>query len=424
MRFITDFHIHSKYSRATSKQMDIENLNQWGQVKGINVIGTGDFTHPAWFAELQEKLEPAENGLFKIKDKYAKQANLNIPASCKSDMRFLLSAEISSIYKKNGKVRKMHNLVFAPSFEFAGRLNMQLDRIGNIRSDGRPILGLDAKNLLKMTLDISEDMMFVPAHAWTPHFSVFGSNSGFDTLEEAFEELTPYIYALETGLSSDPPMNWRLSQIENLALISNSDAHSPKKLGREANVFNAELNYFEIMQAIKDNDLKKFEYTIEFYPEEGKYHLDGHRDCGVCMLPEETKLNNYLCPKCGKKLTVGVLHRVDDLADHSHGYQPKNARPFKSIVPLAEMIAEIKQKGPQTKATETAYFDLINNLGNEFKILLDVPIKEIEKYSLPLLAEAIEKMRKGDICIHGGYDGEFGVVKIFKDKLEDQQKLC
>ncbi len=428
MSFIADLHIHSKYSRATSKEMNVVSLTKWGQIKGINLIGTGDFTHPRWFEEMEEKLEPAEPGLFKLKDKYEKEIQKEVPSSCVSPMRFILSSEISSIYKKNDKVRKIHNLIYAPSFKEAGKLNAELGKIGNIVSDGRPILGLDAKKLLEIMLSISEEMMFIPAHAWTPHFSVFGSKSGFDTLEEAFEELTPYIYALETGLSSDPLMNWRLSQIENLTFISNSDAHSPRKLGREANIFDTELSYFAIMDAIKKNDLEKFPATIEFFPEEGKYHLDGHRNCNVCMTPAETKKNNYLCPKCGKPLTVGVLHRVDDLADHPEGYKPKKARPFHSIVPLVDIISELEKVGPQSKKVEKIYFDLINNLGNEFKILLDVPIQEIQKYSSPIMAEAIQRMRDGHIVLHGGYDGEFGVVKIFSDdeklKITGQQKLC
>jgi len=257
MQFIADFHIHSHYSRATSKEMDIVSLAKWGQLKGINVIGTGDFTHPRWFEELYEKLEPAEEGLFKLKDKYAEQIQTQIPKSCQNEIRFVLTAEISSIYKKNGKVRKIHNVIVAPKFEYVAKISAELNKIGNLKSDGRPILGLDAKKLLKIMLDVSEECLFIPAHIWTPHFSVFGSMSGFDTLKEAFEELTPYIYALETGLSSDPAMNFRLSQINNLALVSNSDAHSPQKLGREANVFNTDLNYKSIYTAIKNNDLGK-----------------------------------------------------------------------------------------------------------------------------------------------------------------------
>ncbi|OGJ50452.1 DNA helicase UvrD [Candidatus Peregrinibacteria bacterium RIFOXYB2_FULL_32_7] len=420
MQFIADFHIHSHYSRATSKEMDIVSLAKWGQLKGINVIGTGDFTHPRWFEELYEKLEPAEEGLFKLKDKYAEQIQTQIPKSCQNEIRFVLTAEISSIYKKNGKVRKIHNVIVAPKFEYVAKISAELNKIGNLKSDGRPILGLDAKKLLKIMLDVSEECLFIPAHIWTPHFSVFGSMSGFDTLKEAFEELTPYIYALETGLSSDPAMNFRLSQINNLALVSNSDAHSPQKLGREANVFNTDLNYKSIYTAIKNNDLEKFIATIEFFPEEGKYHFDGHRNCQMRLSPKETIKNNYLCPKCGKKVTIGVAHRVEDLADKKENFKPRKARPFKSIIPLPEIIAEALKVGPNSKKVAIIYQNMLNALGNEFSILLKKEIFDIEKVATPLIAEGIRKMRAGDIQIKAGYDGEFGTVKIFKD--EDREK--
>ena len=420
MQFIADFHIHSHYSRATSKEMDIVSLAKWGQLKGINVIGTGDFTHPRWFEELYEKLEPAEEGLFKLKDKYAEQIQTQIPKSCQNEIRFVLTAEISSIYKKNGKVRKIHNVIVAPKFEYVAKISAELNKIGNLKSDGRPILGLDAKKLLKIMLDVSEECLFIPAHIWTPHFSVFGSMSGFDTLKEAFEELTPYIYALETGLSSDPAMNFRLSQINNLALVSNSDAHSPQKLGREANVFNTDLNYKSIYTAIKNNDLEKFIATVEFFPEEGKYHFDGHRNCQMRLSPKETIKNNYLCPKCGKKVTIGVAHRVEDLADKKENFKPRKARPFKSIIPLPEIIAEALKVGPNSKKVAIIYQNMLNALGNEFSILLKKEIFDIEKVATPLIAEGIRKMRAGDIQIKAGYDGEFGTVKIFKD--EDREK--
>lgn len=410
MRFIVDFHVHSHYSRATSKEMNIVSLTKWGQLKGIHVIGTGDFTHPRWFEELQEKLEPAEAGLFRLKPQYGDEIQSQVYASCRNPMRFLLTVEISMIYKKNGRVRKMHALVFAPSFEAAGRLNAELQKIGNLKADGRPILGLDAKKLLEIILAISPDCLFVPAHAWTPHFSVFGSQSGFDTLEEAFEELTPYVYALETGLSSDPTMNARLSQLHRLPFISNSDAHSAGKLGREANIFNTDYSYFSMMEALKTNDLKAFESTIEFFPEEGKYHLDGHRTCQVRMEPAETKRRKGLCPKCGKKVTIGVLHRVDDLADTTG----KKVRPFRSIIPLPEIIGEVEEFGVSSKRVQTTYHHLLSNLGDEFKILLEVPLGDIEKCTSSLLAEAVRRMRAGEVHIQGGYDGEYGTIKIFE----------
>jgi uncharacterized protein (TIGR00375 family) len=310
----------------------------------------------------------------------------------------------------------MHVILMMPSFEAAGRMNAELQKIGNLKSDGRPILGLDAKKLLEIMLRVAPEGLFIPAHAWTPHFSVFGSQSGFDSLEEAFEELTPHIYALETGLSSDPAMNGRWSALDHLALLSNSDAHSAQKLGREANVFNTELSYDAIRNAICTNDKTAFESTIEFFPEEGKYHLDGHRDCGVRLDPEESKKHALLCPKCGKKVTVGVLHRVNTLADRPVGEGPHDKRPFRSIIPLPEIISEVEQTGVQSKKVNTIYHQLLQNLGDEFSILLKVPLSEVEKVSSPLLAEGLRRVREGKVHIAGGYDGEFGTIKIFEEE--------
>jgi uncharacterized protein (TIGR00375 family) len=415
MRFIADFHIHSHYSRATSKEMNLEGLAKWSQLKGINVVGTGDFTHPRWFGELQHKLEPAEPGLFRLKKQYEDKVQEEVFKNCRSPARFLLTVEISTIYKKHDRVRKVHSLVLVPSFKEATDINTKLSRIGNLSSDGRPILGLDTKELLKIVLETSPDCMLIPAHAWTPHFAVFGSQSGFDSLEEAFEELTPHIYAIETGLSSDPAMNWRLSALDSVALVSNSDAHSPGKLGREANIFDTEMSYFAITDALKKNDKKAFQYTIEFFPEEGKYHLDGHRPCGVRLEPEETRKHNMLCPACGRAVTVGVLFRVDKLADRPRGIRPEGARPFYSIVPLPEIIAEVEEVGPASKAVEARYVNLLSELGNEFSILLDIPIPDIERHSTRLIAEAVDRMRQGKVHIAPGYDGEYGTIKIFDD---------
>src|SRR4030043_1024 len=307
MRFFADLHIHSRYSRATSSKMSLESLWEWAQLKGITVIGTGDFTHPKWFQELKDKLEPLGNNLFKLKDNL--QSNF-IPVTCRSDVYFMLTAEISSIYSKKGRTRKIHNLIFAPDFSTAARINAFLSKIGNLSSDGRPILGFYAKQLLKMVIDVSSDSMVVPAHAWTPHFSVFGSESGFDSLKECFEELTPHIHSIETGLSSDPPMNWRLSALDRITLISNSDAHSPSKIGREANAFACALEYKEIARVIKEKDPTGLLFTVEFFPEEGKYHYDGHRMCNVLYTPEESKAHKNICPVCNRQLTVGVRHRV------------------------------------------------------------------------------------------------------------------
>lgn len=407
MQFVADFHIHSKYSRATSKDMDLESLEKWANIKGITVLGTGDFTHPEWFRELKEKLEPAEAGLFKLK-------NIDSPT------RFILTVEISCIYSKKDKVRKIHLLIFAPSFEVAEKINTQLGWIGNLRADGRPIFGLDAKEALKIVLGASQECLVVPCHAWTPWFSIFGSRSGFDSVEECFDEYSKYIYAIETGLSSDPPMNWRLSALDRITLISNSDSHSAPKIGREANVFDTELSYPAIIQAIKDKDPKKFLYTVEFFPEEGKYHYDGHRLCGVGLPPAESKKHHNLCPKCKKPLTIGVLNRVEELADRPEGFRPENAIPFKSLVPLREIIADALGVGVGTKQGEQEYQRLIQKFGNEFTILLEVSESELRETTPLEIAEGIMRVREGKVDVEPGYDGVYGKVKIFERK---EQKI-
>jgi uncharacterized protein (TIGR00375 family) len=390
--------------------MNLESIWKWAQLKGITVIGTGDFTHPQWFQELQDKLDPIDNNLFKLKDNFQGE---DIPDSCRAEVYFMLTAEISSIYSKRGRTRKIHNLIFAPDFSIAARINTLLSRIGNISSDGRPILGLDAKNLLKIVLDASPDAVLVPAHAWTPHFSVFGSESGFDSLSECFEELTPHVYSIETGLSSDPPMNWRLSNLDRITLISNSDAHSPAKLGREANIFATEISYKAMINSIKNR--KGFLGTIEFFPEEGKYHYDGHRSCGVCLSPKETIKNNYLCPVCGKKVTIGVMHRVEKLADRPDGFKPNNAPIHHSLIPLSEVIADTLKVGTNTKKVESEYLKLLSSLGNEFRILMESPLSDIEKAGSLSLSDAISKMRSGKVHIAPGFDGEYGKVKISEE---------
>ena len=422
MRFIADLHVHSHYSRATSKDMSPEGIWKWAQLKGVTVIATGDFTHPGWLKELTEKLEPAGNGLYTLKKEYRSD---DVPASCVADVYFILSAEISCIYSKNGRTRKVHSVILAPDFAAAARLNLSLGKIGNLKSDGRPILGLDARELLRITLEASPDMLYIPAHAWTPHFSVFGAASGFDSLEECYEELTPHIHAIETGLSSDPLMNWQLSALDHITLISNSDAHSAPKIGREANIFDCELSYPAMINAIKTR--KGFEGTIEFFPEEGKYHYDGHRDCGVSFAPKETMHHEYCCPVCTKKLTIGVMHRVAKLADREHGYRPPNAPGFRSIIPLPEIIAEGFQCGANTKKVNAVYLGMLQQLGNEFTILLQTPLDDIERASSPLIREAINRMRAGTVKIAPGYDGEYGTIRIFEDverkEIKGQMKL-
>lgn len=414
MEFIADFHLHSKYSRATSSQSDLENFDKWAKLKGIKILGTGDFTHPEWLSQLKEKLEPEESGLFKLKNS-------------ESPTRFVLTVEISCIWSKKEKVRKVHIVVFAPSFEVVEKIDTQLGWIGNLKADGRPILGLSAKELVKILINISEDIFIVPAHVMTPWFGIFGSKSGFDSLEECFGDYVKYIYALETGLSADPPMLWRIPEGREKTLISNSDAHSPKKIGREANVFDTELNYYEIIKAIKEKDKNKFLYTVEFYPQEGKYHYDGHRNCDVRLSPKETKKYGGICPVCGKPLTVGVLNRVEQLSDKEEGFVPENAIPFRSLVPLEEIIAEVLGKETGTKVVEEEYMKLVNEFKGEFNVLLNVEREDLEKITLPEIAEGIIRVREGKVIIEPGYDGVFGKVRIFskgeKGNLSRQDTL-
>lgn len=415
MPFIADLHIHSRYSRATSRDMSPEIIWRWTQLKGIKVVGTGDFTHPGWMKELQEKLQPADNGLLVLKKECESD---DIPPSCRSDVFFLPSVEISCIYKKGGRTRKVHNLIFAPDFRTAARLNERLARVGNISSDGRPILGLDSKELLKIVLDCAPGAVLVPAHAWTPHFSVFGAASGFDSLEECFEDLTRYIPAIETGLSSDPRMNRRLSVLDGIKLISNSDAHSPSRMGREANILDTEISSEALLKAIVTG--RGLAGTIEFFPEEGKYHYDGHRACGVCLSPEETVRRNYVCPVCGKRLTVGVMHRVRKLADRDEGSGTEGVEHYRSLIPLAEIIAEVHKVGVGSKRVSGEYMSMIESLGNEFSILMDLPTAEIDAAGFQAVAEAVGRMRSGEVAVSPGYDGEYGKIKIF-GKFEERE---
>ena len=406
MPFIADLHIHSHYSRATSRDMTPEALWRWARIKGVDVIGTGDFTHPAWFAELQEKTVPLGNGLFALKKDHESDG---LPSILRGGVSFILSSEISCIYKKNGAVRKVHCLVLAPGFDEAKGIGKALSKIGNIKADGRPILGLDAKDLLRLVLDVSPRVIFVPAHAWTPHFSVFGAASGFDSLEECFEELTPHVTAIETGLSSDPAMNRMLSALDDIALISNSDAHSPAKIGREATIFDGDPSYDRISKAIETN--KGLLGTIEFYPEEGKYHYDGHRACRIRFSPQETIKHGYLCPVCGKKVTVGVLHRVEKLADRKDQGRPKGIVPYHSLIPLAEIIAGMLDVGVASKAVDKVYQRMIEGLGNELSILMKAPLEEIAHQSSEKIAQAVGRVRAGDVVVEPGFDGEYGRVR-------------
>ncbi len=423
MRFVADLHVHSRYSRATSREADLAGFYRWARVKGIGVVGTGDFTHPGWRAELEEQLIE-KDGLYTLKDPPEGSA-LEGAAPADSVVRFILTAEISSIYKKHGQVRKVHSLIGVPLLEDARRLGTKLAAIGNIASDGRPILGLDPKDLLSMLLETSREAFLIPAHIWTPWFSLFGSKSGFDRIEDCFEELTPHIFALETGLSSDPLMNWRWSALDRYRLVSNSDAHSPGKLGREANHFDTEPSWHGLVDALRTGN--GFLGTFEFYPEEGKYHLDGHRKCGVCMEPDQTRKAGGMCSVCGTPVTVGVLSRVLTLADRADPVQPRAAESFRYIIPLPEMLAEITGSGSGSKAVSALYARIITAFGSEYRFLLDVPVEDIARSHGVLLAEAVRRMREGRIDPRPGYDGEFGVIRVFDDaeltRLRGQDEL-
>ena len=416
MKFYADLHVHSRFSRATARNLDLENLHIAAQLKGITVVATGDFTHPGWFAELKQKLVPAEPGLYRLRDDLAAVCDQQVPATCHGPVRFMLVSEISNIYKKNGQTRKNHNLVFVPDLDIGAALNGRLDKIGNLKSDGRPILGLDARNLLEIVLETSSQAFLIPAHVWTPWFSLLGSKSGFDSVEDCFEDLSAHIFALETGLSSDPAMNRRVSALDRMTLVSNSDAHSPLKLGREANIFDTELTYDAIRSALESGDPERFKGTIEFYPEEGKYHLDGHRKCNVRLWPEVTRRHKGRCPECGKPLTLGVLYRVEALADRPPGAGPEPAQPFDNLIPLTEILAEILKVGPGSKKVMASYRQLLEKIGSEFKILHQLPIEALQAAGIPLLGPAIERMRHNKIVMLPGFDGEFGTIKIFDDQ--------
>jgi uncharacterized protein (TIGR00375 family) len=418
MRFHADLHVHSKYSRATSRDLDLEHLAAWAARKGVGVVGTGDFTHPAWRAELKDKLVPAEPGLFRLRPEIEQAIARELPPACQAPVRFMLSVEISTIYKKGEKTRKIHHLIYAPDFATVDRISDRLARIGNIASDGRPILGLDSRDLLEITLTSDPGAYFIPAHIWTPWFAALGSQSGFDSIRECYGDLADHIFAVETGLSSDPLMNWRLSMLDRYRLVSNSDAHSPGKLGREATTFDCALDYFAIRKALETGD--GYVGTVEFFPEEGKYHLDGHRKCGIKLSPHETLAHGGRCPVCGGPMTIGVLHRVEVLADRSEeeALPPPTAGEVSSLVALPEVLGEIAATGPQSKTVERNYGRLLASLGSELSILQSVPLEDIARADSSLVAEAIARLRAGQVIRDAGYDGEYGVIRLFqKDEL-------
>ena len=410
MKTIADLHIHSRFSMATSKEGTPENLDFWARKKGISLIGTGDFTHPVWREELKERLVSEGNGLYRLRDEYVKEESRNFPGE---GTRFVVSGEISSIYKKNGKTRKVHNVILLPSLEAADAMAQSLEKIGNIHSDGRPILGLDSHDLLEMMLDVCPEGILIPAHIWTPHFSVLGAKSGFDSVEECFEELAPYIHALETGLSSDPAMNWRISKLDRYQLVSNSDAHSPSKLGREANLLDIDCSYEGLYRAIQTGE--GLEGTVEFFPEEGKYHFDGHRKCGVSLSPVEAERLGGICPVCGKKLTMGVDHRVEQLADRAEGFVKKDGKKYESLVPLPEVISACMGYSTASKKVQGCFEQMLQTLGTEFDILRNVPAEDIKTCAGERLAEGIENVRTGKVKRIPGYDGEYGKIQLFDE---------
>jgi len=413
MRFITDFHLHSKWSRACSKDLTLPGIAKGCERKGIQLVGTADAFHPAWREDLSTQLDEVGDGIFAL--------NGNV-----SPTRFLLSTEISSIYSRGGKVRRVHHLILFPSLAALDRLTKTLtDRRCNLKSDGRPIVGIDSEELLKMVLDADPRCLLIPAHAWTPWFSVFGSKSGFDSLEECFGDLASQVYAIETGLSSDPAMNWRLSQLDRVFLVSNSDAHSCENLGREANVFEMDVpSYGELFRIFKEHDTSKFIETIEFFPEEGKYHMDGHRECKFFCAPEETKRLKGICPTCLKPLVVGVSNRVAELADRTpNPPKPEGATSFRSIVPLRELVADAMGKGKTSKTVQAAVDAILGDGRAEFTVLLDLPASELARVASPEVVEAILNMRQGNVEIRPGYDGEYGIVKARGITQKRQESL-
>lgn len=398
MRFVADFHIHSHYSRATSRDMNIPALAKWAKIKGVDLIGTGDFTHPFWMDELKKYLKPVKSsGIFTYEDE-----------------NFILSVEISSIYSQNKKVYRVHNIILAPSIDIACRINKMLEGYGSISSDGRPILGLSCIRLAQELFDISDDIMLIPAHIWTPWFSLFGSKSGFNTVEEAFGEYAGKITALETGLSSDPAMNWRLSQLDRYSLVSNSDSHSPARIGREANVFNCRMDYWEIKKVLETKNKDKFLYTVEFFPQEGKYYNDGHRLCKVCFDPVETRKHKGVCPVCNKLLTKGVAYRVDELADRPLGYVPDNAIGYKSMVPFDEIIAESLGVSKTSKKVINNYLEYVKLFESEFYLLIEAKEEELFKKLPEKIALGIKNVRDKEVEVIPGYDGEYGVIKVLE----------
>ena len=403
--YLADLHIHSSFSRATARDCDLPHLDWWARRKGIRLLGTGDFTHPVWRQRLREELVPAGEGLYTLRE------DLRIPGAFGPTPYFIITGEISSIYKREGRTRKVHSLLLLPDLEAADALSRRLEEMGgNLRSDGRPILGLDCRDLLETALEISPLAELIPAHIWTPHFSLFEAFTAFDSIQSAFGDLAGHIHGVETGLSSDPPMNWRVPALDGLTLLSHSDAHSPSKLGREANLLTAPLAYSAILGAIRTGD--GLAGTVEFFPQEGKYHLDGHRDCGVCFTPEETIAHKGICPVCGRKLTIGVAHRAEDLSRRPQGFRPRDAKDFQALVPLAELTASCLGRTLASKKVQAAFEALLAGLGDEYTALTQAPPEEAERIAGPAVAEGIRRLRAGKVITQSGYDGRFGTVSL------------
>lgn len=404
---IADLHLHSKFSRATSRDMDVENLAKWSGLKGITVVGTGDFTHPVWLRELKAKLTPTGRGLF-----------------THGAQHFMLTVEVSNIYPQGGRLRKIHNIILAPSFEAVDRINAVLARFGSLMADGRPTLSLPSDKLVEYVMEISPDCMIIPAHVWTPWFSLYGSNSGFDALAECFGDQTHHIRAVETGLSSDPAMNWRLSELDGVTLVSNSDAHSPPKLGREANVLDCALDYRDMLRVLRGEDPARFLFTIEFFPEEGKYHFDGHRACGQRLSPVETRAAGGRCPGCGRPVTVGVMSRVEALADRPEGRGGDGRVPFRNLIPLEEIIAAAFGSQPGTGAVREEYLKIVRALGGEFHVLLDAPLDELARHTRPRVVDGVRRVREGRVLIRPGYDGVFGEIHVFGGAADEERRTA
>jgi uncharacterized protein (TIGR00375 family) len=408
MQIISDLHVHSRFSRACSPQLTLENIDKYCQMKGVDVMATGDFTHPQWFKEMKSQLIEKEKGMYSLKN---------------GKTKFICATEISCIYTRGDKCRRLHICILAPSLEAVEKINKSLEKAGcNLKSDGRPIIGLDVRDLAKICWEADERCMIIPAHIWTPWFAMFGSKSGFDSIEECWGDLSDRIYAVETGLSADPPMHWRIKNLDNVTIISSSDAHSLPNIAREANVFEIsekELNYDKICEVIKTNDPKSFLYTVEFYPEEGLYFADGHRDCKFSCEPKESKKLGNKCPVCKKALTIGTLNRVEELAEPNRpkGYMNKKRVPFKKLIELDKIVAEaLNIKSRSSKRVQKEYMKLLDSLGTEFDILLNISKEDLDKVTLPEIAEGIIRSREGKVHVTPGFDGQHGVVKLFNDK--------